>query len=93
MNQPNTNVIRKLHVTEKSSLLSEGGVYSFEVEKSATKKQIAKNVALLYKVTPLKVSVINMKSKAVFSRGKAGKTSSFKKAYVYLKKGDVIDMA
>ncbi len=91
--QPNTNVIKKLHVTEKTSLLSEAGVYSFLVETTATKKQIAKNVTLMYKVIPVKVSIVNSKAKAVFSRGKVGKTRGFKKAYVYLKKGDVIDIA
>ncbi len=90
---PNTNVIRKLHITEKTSLLSENNVYAFIVEKDATKKQIGKNVTLLYKVTPSKVSIVNSKPKGVFSKGKKGQTRGFKKAYVYLKKGDTIDVA
>jgi len=85
--------IKKLHVTEKSGLLSEANAYAFQVTVDATKHQIAKEISALYKVTPIKVNIVNVKPKAVFSRGKKGKTAGVKKAYVFLKKGDTIDIA
>ena len=85
--------IKKLHVTEKAGILSDHNAYAFEVVKTATKSQIAKEIIKLYKVTPVKVNVVSVKAKKVISRGKVGKTNSMKKAYVFLKKGDTIDIA
>lgn len=87
------NAIKKLHITEKASVASEKGAYVFQVEKDATKDSIAKQITLAYKVTPVKVNIVNSKPKKVVSRGKVGQTRGFKKAYVYLKKGDTIDIA
>lgn len=67
-------------------------VFTFEVEKNATKPTIAKAIETLYKVTPLKIRTINLPSKKVFVRGKHGKQSAVKKALVYLKKGDKINL-
>jgi large subunit ribosomal protein L23 len=85
--------IKKFHVTEKAGILSESNAYAFEVAKTATKNQVLKEVIKLYKVTPIKVNMINVKPKKVFARGKRGQTTSMKKAYVFLKKGDTIDIA
>lgn len=85
--------IKRFHVTEKAGILSEHNAYAFEVLKSATKNQIAKEITKLYKVTPVKVNIVSVKAKKVNSRGKVGKTNSIKKAYVFLKKGDTIDIA
>lgn len=85
--------IKKFHVTEKAGILTESNAYAFEVTADATKNQIAKEVTKLYKVVPVKVNVINGKSKRVVARGKVGKTNAVKKAYVFLKKGDTIDIA
>ena len=85
--------LKKFHVTEKSSTLSGESTYSFVVAKDATKNQIAKEVSRLYKVTPIKVNIVNSKPKRVATRGKVGKTNGSKKAYVFLKKGDTIDIA
>ncbi len=93
MNTPKPSPIKKFHITEKAGLLNEGSAYVFQVTKTSTKKQIAKEVAALYKVTPVKVNIINVKPKFVFTKGKLGKTNSLKKAYVFLKKGETIDIA
>ena len=87
------NPIKKLHITEKAALLSEVNGYTFEVASTATKNQIAKEIIKLYKVTPVKVNIVNVKSSRVNLRGKIGKTAGLKKAYVFLKKGDTIDIA
>ncbi len=88
-----TNPIKKLHVTEKSAILSESNAYAFEVTKDATKNQIAKEIARAYKVTPIKVNIVNGKGKKIVSKGKIGRTNAVKKAYVFLKKGDTIDIS
>jgi len=85
--------IKKLHVTEKSSILSEANAFAFEVIKDSTKNQITKEIIKLYKVTPIKVNIVNSKGKRIVSKGKVGKTAGVKKAYVFLKKGDTINLA
>ena len=83
-------------ITEKGAYLSEQGCYVFNVEKSATKKDIAEAVRTIFKVTPRKVTVLRVVGKRVQTRGKAqnrlGKTALGKKAYVYLKKGETIEL-
>jgi large subunit ribosomal protein L23 len=78
-------------VTEKSGILSQSGMYTFEVMRDANKHSIAKAVKALYKVTPVKVAVLNSPAKKVFLRGKSGHVPGFRKAVVTLKAGDKID--
>ena len=85
------NIIYSPRVTEKSGIKSQEGVYTFEVNKNANKNQVANAVKTLYKVSPIKVAMINVKPSRVFVRGKKGVVSGFKKAIVTLKKGDKID--
>ncbi len=83
--------IKKPRITEKAGIKADSqGVYTFEVMKSATKKDVALAVKELYKVTPIKVNMINLPSKRILSRGKKGQSGSIKKALVFLKKGDKI---
>jgi large subunit ribosomal protein L23 len=86
-----TDSIIRPRITEKSGLLSQTGVYTFEVGRSANKHSIAKAVKALYKVTPVKVAVMNAPTKKVFLRGKKGRVAGFRKALVTLKAGDKID--
>ncbi len=78
-------------ITEKAAIVAEGGVYTFNVSPRATKTDIILAVKSLYKVTPKKVSVVTIRQRNVFVRGKKGKQSGGKKALVYLKKGDKIE--
>jgi large subunit ribosomal protein L23 len=88
----NELIIKNPRITEKSGLQAEGfGVYTFEVMPSANKKSIAKAVLEIYKVKAVKVNIVNLPAKKVFSRGKIGRKASVKKAIVYLKKGDKIE--
>jgi large subunit ribosomal protein L23 len=90
----NDIIIKKPRITEKSGLQAELlGVYTFEVTEKANKKNITKAIKELYKVTPVKVNIINLPAKAIFSRGKNGRKAGIKKAVVYLKKGDKIEFA
>lgn len=88
-----TEVIRKPRVSEKSVLGAEKGIYIFEVQKSANKASIKAAIKEMYKVTPVAVNIVNRKAKNVVVRGRAGKKAAIKKAYVFLKKGDKIDIA
>jgi len=85
-------VIKKPRITEKTTYLSEKSGYTFIVDSRSNKIQIKKAIKELYNVTPIKINVINSKSKTVFRKGKKGSTSKFKKAIVFLKKGDKIDL-
>lgn len=88
----NALIIKKPRITEKSGIQAEmSGVYTFEVTAEANKKNVAKAVKEIYKVTPVKVNITNLPAKKVFSRGKLGIQSGVKKAVVYLKKGDKIE--
>ncbi len=86
------NVLLRPRITEKAALRADKGVYVFEVTKDANKRSIKASVKAVYGVTPTKVSVASIPSKGVFVRGKWGVKSGGKKAYVYLKKGDKIEL-
>jgi len=86
------SMILRPRVTEKATMSAEGGVYVFEVSKDSNKNKIAKAIAVMYKVSPIKVRVVNLPAKSVFIRGKWGTKTAVKKAYVYLKKGEKIEI-
>lgn len=88
---PKGAAVIKPRVTEKAGLLSQNGIYTFDVRIDANSRQIAEAIKAAYKVTPVRVSVAPVKSKTMFVRGKKGATSAGKKAYVYLKKGETIE--
>jgi large subunit ribosomal protein L23 len=88
---PKGSAVIRPRVTEKSGLLSQNGVYTFDVRINANTREIAKAITEAYKVTPVRISVAPVKSKAMFVRGKEGKTNAGKKAFVYLKKGETIE--
>ena len=99
-NTPNKNVgviavgaeaIIRPMVTEKSGILSQGGVYTFVISRKANKNTVANAIKALYKVTPVKVAIINNPDKRVFVRGKRGVVSGIRKAMITVKKGDKID--
>ena len=81
-------------MTEKATMQAENGVYVFEVAVNATKKEIGSAVKHYYNVTPIKVNIVKIPSKKVSSRTtrKKGVKAGGKKAYVFLKKGDKIEI-
>ena len=89
------NVIIRPRITEKAANLSSDNVYVFEIRKEATKTEVANAIQALYKVKPVKVNVVNTCARRVRLRRTRGfgKTASFRKAYVFLKKGDTIALA
>ncbi|HEY4478727.1 MAG TPA: 50S ribosomal protein L23 [Candidatus Paceibacterota bacterium] len=86
------HLIIRPRITEKSGMMSESlNLYTFEVQKSATKGTISKAIKSLYKVNPIKIRIINLPAKQVITKGKKGMQSPIKKALVYLRKGDKIE--
>jgi len=85
-------VILGPRITEKASDKAEENVYVFEVSSRANKIQIKEAIKNIYKVNAVKVNIAKTPSKTVFSRGKKGVKSGGKKAYVYLKEGDKIEI-
>jgi len=86
------HILLNPHITEKATRSSEASVYVFEVSRSATKPLITKAFEEKYKVSPLKVSTVTIAAKNIFVRGKKGKKSGYRKAYIYLKKGQTIEV-
>ena len=79
-------------VTEKATILSEQNKTVFKVHKKADKKTIKKNIEKLFKVSVIKVNIINRKPKNKIKQGKRSVKSGYKKAVVTLKKGQSIDL-
>lgn len=86
------NILIKPHVTEKATIKSDKGVYVFKVARDAKKSDVLKSVKEFYGVSPLKINIVNSPSKTVFVRGKRGVKSGHKKAYVFLNKGEKIEV-
>lgn len=89
------NVIKKPRITEKAANLTTFNVYTFDVVRGASKHDVVRAVKALYKVTPVRVNVLNVKGKKVALRTRRGfgVKNANRKAYVYLKAGDKIDFA
>ena len=87
-----TDSIRNPIITEKATVLSEQNKTVFKVHKKANKKTIKKNIEKLFKVSVVKVNIINRKSKFKIKQGKKSYKSGYKKAIVTLKKGQSIDL-
>lgn len=79
-------------ITEKSASLAEKNVYVFKVAKSANKIQIKDAIESLFNVKVVSVNTLNTKSKAKRVGRYAGKTKTYKKAYVTLENGQAIEM-
>ncbi|MAW66159.1 MAG: 50S ribosomal protein L23 [Flavobacteriales bacterium] len=90
------SVIVKPIITEKISNLEEKlGRYGFIVENSANKIQIKKDVEATYGVTVESVNTMRYAGKTKRNRktwAMDGRTTSFKKAIITLKEGEVIDI-
>jgi large subunit ribosomal protein L23 len=87
------NVLLAPRVTEKSARVGEhGNQYVFKVATSATKADIRAAVEQLFEVSVESVRVVNMKGKSKAFKMRPGKRSDWKKAYVRVQAGQVIDL-
>ncbi|MCF7816087.1 MAG: 50S ribosomal protein L23 [Candidatus Pacebacteria bacterium] len=89
-----TSAIVKPRITEKAALLSDNNVYTFEIQKGASKFDVRDAIKALYNVTPTKVHIVNKQPRHSMSRsrGRDMMEHGLRKAYVYLKKGDRIEL-
>jgi large subunit ribosomal protein L23 len=89
-----SKIIIRPRVTEKATILSQAGreVHVFEVTRAATKHSVAVAIRELYKVTPVKVAILKVPAKNSMVRGRISKGKTGRKAYVYLKAGEEIEV-
>ena len=93
MNDPRSVIIRPV-VSEKSYGLLDNGVYTFVVDPSATKIEIAQAVESIFSVQVAKVNTLNRKGKRKRNRKSQGfgKRVDTKRAIVTLAAGGRIDL-
>lgn len=89
-----SGIILKPRITEKGMGGSDNAVYVFEVARSASKYDVRDAVKQIWNVTPQKVNIVQNQPRTFMVRARGRKTTApgLKKAYVYLKKGDKIDL-
>jgi len=87
------SVIKKPHVTEKTSLGSDStnAVVSLVVDREANKIEIKQAVETLFKVQVSDVRTVNVAGKMKRFGKTTAKRSNWKKAYVTLQEGQSID--
>lgn len=87
-------IIKKHLITEKTTMLDSGSapVYSFEVEKDASKTEIKNAVEKLFEVKVVKVNTLIMPGKSSRIGKYTKQSSSWKKALVTLEKEQRIAM-
>ncbi|MGC6330251.1 50S ribosomal protein L23 [Rhizorhabdus sp. FW153] len=86
------DVVRKPHITEKTTLLSEHNAVVFQVANDATKPEIKAAVEALFNVKVTGVNTIVAKGKTKRWKGAPYKRSDVKKAIVTLAEGQSIDV-
>jgi len=80
-------------VTEKTARLSaNSNQYVFRVDSSADKAEVRDAVEHLFEVNVESVRIVNVKGKNKAFRLRPGKRSDWKKAYVRIQEGQVIDV-
>lgn len=86
---PRHRLLLKPLITEKATVT---GTYCFKVAPQANKQEIAKEFKMIYGKTPRKVNILNRMGKTVQRGRVTGQQANVKKAIVYLKKGETIDV-
>jgi len=85
----NPDIIFGPVITEKSMLEKEKGVYTFKVDKRATKTQIKNELESHFGVKISKINTLNTKSKDRRVGKYTGKTKTYKKAIITLSEGTI----
>jgi len=90
-NERTFEVIRSPLVSEKATFVSQFNYYVFKVSNDSSKLEIKQSVQNLFKVEVKSVNTLIQKGKQKRFRGKIGKRSAIKKAFVKLADGQTID--
>ena len=88
----NPDIIIAPVITEKSATNAQKGIYTFKVDKKATKTQIKKTIEDAFGVHVVKINTLLTKPKDRRVGRYTGKTKVYKKAIVTLMNGETIDM-
>lgn len=88
------HVFASPRITEKASMKESMGAYTFDIAQRANKREIFMAIKNIFKVTPKRIHIVQVpeKLKRNMRTGKRGVKKGGKKAYVYLKKGDTINI-
>jgi large subunit ribosomal protein L23 len=86
------DIVKNPLVTEKATMLTEKNQVVFRVAIDATKPDIKAAVEGLFGVTVTGVNTLVQKGKTKRFRGRPGKRSDIKKAFVTLAEGQTIDL-
>ena len=84
------DIIKRPIITEKSALLAEKAVYTFEVSKDANKVEIKKAIEEIFNVKVVAIRTVNVHRKAKRMQRYEGFKSAYKKAVVRLEPGQTI---
>lgn len=87
-----SSILKKAHVTEKSTHGAVGSQYVFDVARNTNKNEIIKAVFALYGIKPVSVNVVRVKGKQVRFGKIHGIRKNTKKAIVTLPKGKTISL-
>jgi len=87
-----SGVLGAPRITEKAALATGGLVYTFNVPLTTNKIEVKRAIKRIYNVDPIKVNMVRMRPITKAFRGRLGKLRASKKAMVYLKKGDTIEL-
>lgn len=79
-------------ISEKSNRIGEqSNQYVFQVAVSSNKKDVKAAIEKLFEVKVEDVQILNVKGKTKAFKGKQGKRPNWKKAYVRVQQGQLID--
>jgi large subunit ribosomal protein L23 len=87
-----SHILGAPRITEKAAMGTSEGVYTFNVPLSVNKIQVKQAVKALYNVEPVKVNIVRQRPTEKRFRGRKGTAKAYKKALVYLKEGDSIEL-
>jgi large subunit ribosomal protein L23 len=85
-------VIKQPRITEKTALLMEQNMYTFEVNQKANRTQVKQAITAKYKVHPLNVNIIKQDARMTRRRGQKVRVRGYKKAIVTLPANESIDL-
>ena len=84
------DIIKRPIITEKSALLAEKAVYTFEVAKDANKVESKKAIEEIFEVKVVAIRTVNVHRKPKRMSRYEGFKSAYKKAIVRLEPGQTI---
>ncbi len=87
-------VLHAPRMSEKAMYAADRNVYVFNIDPRANKQLIKEALKVIYKIEPVKINVSKIAKKKVRNQrtGIVGVKAGGKKAYVYLKDGDKINI-